>query len=52
VLCQPGADPTLPSLPSLLDRNYPAGYAIALGSVWILTAGVAAVRISRSHQPR
>jgi hypothetical protein len=49
VLFQPGADPTLPSL---LDRNYRAGYAVALGSVWILTAGVAAVRVSRSRSRR
>jgi hypothetical protein len=46
VLFQPGADPTLPSL---LNRNYWAGYTIALGIVWILTAGVAAVRVSHAH---
>jgi len=47
VLVQPAGAPTLPSL---LDRNYPAGYAIALGAVWILTAGAATVRVSRSRR--
>ena len=43
VLVQPGADPTLPSL---LDRNYWAGYAAALAIVWLLTCLVAAARVS------
>jgi len=42
VLVQPGADPTLPSL---LDRNYGAGYAVALAIVWTLTTMVAVVRV-------
>jgi hypothetical protein len=35
VLYQPGADPTLPSL---LDRDYGAGYALAMAIVWSLTS--------------
>jgi hypothetical protein len=48
VLVQPGADPTLPSL---LDRNYWAGYALALAIVWTLTSLVAAARV-RSARAR
>jgi hypothetical protein len=51
VLVQPGADPTLPSL---LDRDYGAGYALALATVWALTGLVAAVRVrdARARAPR
>lgn len=47
VLVQPGADPTLLSL---LDRNYWAGYALALAIVWTLTTLVALARV-RSVRP-
>jgi hypothetical protein len=50
VLVKPGADPTLPSL---LDRNYWAGYALALAIVWTLTTLLAAARVrsARAHLP-
>jgi hypothetical protein len=42
VLPRPSPDP---ALPSLLDRNYPAGLAVALGLVWSITAVAAAFRL-------
>jgi hypothetical protein len=47
VLVQPGGDPTLPSL---LDRNYPAGYGVALSLVLVLTTAISVRRI-RSSRP-
>jgi Na+/proline symporter len=47
VLLQPGSDPTLPSL---LDRNYPAGYGVALSLVLALTAAISVHRV-RSSRP-
>jgi hypothetical protein len=47
VLVQPGGDPTLPSL---LDRDYPAGYGVALSVVLVLTAAISLRRV-RSSRP-
>jgi hypothetical protein len=42
VLVQPGRDPTLPSL---LDRDYPAGYGVALFLVLVLTSAISLHRV-------